>query len=167
MIEIIQAGSTHFSTIRNIALQTWPPTFGDILTGEQIDYMLEMMYSIPALQEQVNQKGHTFILAREADTFLGFASYEPNYQGQPKTKIHKIYVLPTAHGKGLGKVLMDHIREFALSHQNPTLTLNVNRYNRAVQFYERIGFQVVGQEDISIGNGYLMEDFIMEKSLQA
>ncbi|AHM60578.1 N-acetyltransferase GCN5 [Flammeovirgaceae bacterium 311] len=165
MTEVIQADSTHFSTIRNIALQTWPPTFGDILSGAQIEYMLEMMYSIPALQEQVNQKGHTFILVSEEEAFLGFASYELNYQGQPKTKIHKIYVLPAAHGKGLGKVLIDHIREVALAHCNPTLTLNVNRYNRAVQFYERIGFTMVGKEDISIGNGYLMEDYIMEKTL--
>jgi GNAT superfamily N-acetyltransferase len=165
MIEIIKADNTHFSTIRKIALTTWPPTFGDILSAEQIDYMLEWMYSMSALASQVYQKGHPFFLAREKDTFLGFASCEPNYQKQPKTKIHKIYVLPTAHGKGAGKALMNHISEFALKHDNPRLTLNVNRLNKAVQFYEKTGFEIVGQENIDIGNGFLMEDYIMEKSL--
>ncbi|WP_224996730.1 GNAT family N-acetyltransferase [Cesiribacter sp. SM1] len=165
MIEIIKADNTHFSTIRSIAFTTWPPTFGDILSPEQIEYMLDMMYSMPALMNQVYQKGHTFILAREEDSFLGFAAYEPNYQKQAKTKIHKIYVLPAAHGKGVGKALMGYIRELALKHNNPTLTLNVNRNNKAVQFYEKIGFEIVGREDIDIGNGFLMEDYIMDKQL--
>lgn len=165
MIEIIKADSTHFSTIRDIALTTWPPTFGDILSAEQIEYMLEWMYSMTALRNQVYQKGHNFFLARDEGTFLGFASCEPNYQKQPKTKIHKIYVLPSAHGKGAGKALMNHIIKFALKHDNQTLTLNVNRFNKAVKFYEKIGFETVGQENIDIGNGFLMEDYIMEKSL--
>lgn len=165
MIRIIKAEEEHFTTIRSIALQTWPPTFGDILSREQIDYMLEWMYSIPAIESQVYEKGHTFILAKEEDTFLGYASYQLNYPAEGKTKIHKIYMLPSAQGKGIGKKLIDYISGAALSHENRTLSLNVNRNNKAVDFYKKTGFEIAGSEDISIGRGFLMEDYIMEKKL--
>ena len=165
MIRIIKAEEEQFTTIRSIALQTWPHTFGDILSREQIDYMLEWMYSIPAIESQVYEKGHTFILAKEDDTFLGYASYQLNYSGEEKTKIHKIYVLPSAQGKGIGKKLIDHISGAALSHGNRILSLNVNRNNKAVDFYKKTGFKIAGSEDISIGRGFLMEDYIMEKKL--
>lgn len=164
-IQIEQATEQDFVTINRIAHLTWPTTFGDILTPAQIDYMLEMMYSPAALQEQVLQRGHTFLLAREAAQCWGFASYQPHYKGASLTKIHKIYVLPNTQGKGIGKALISAVAEIARRHGNSALTLNVNRYNPAVQFYQHIGFRIVGEEDIDIGNGFLMEDFIMEKSL--
>jgi diamine N-acetyltransferase len=45
------------------------------------------------------------------------------------------------------------------------LRLNVNRFNKAVGFYENFGFRVIGQEDIDIGQGYFMNDYIMEKNI--
>lgn len=165
MTQIISATEAEFPIIRSIALKTWPVTFGSILSSAQIDYMLEMMYSIPALTEQVNQKGHHFLLFKEHNEYLGYASYELNYKGQGKTKIHKIYVVPEGQGKGVGRQLMDTITGIALKNNNHILSLNVNRDNKAIQFYQTIGFNKVGQEDIDIGNGFLMEDAIMERTL--
>lgn len=165
MTQIIKATEAEFPIIRSIAFKTWPVTFGSILSEAQIDYMLEMMYSIPSLTEQVNQKNHYFLLFREGNEYLGYASYELNYKGQDKTKIHKIYVVPEGQGKGVGRQLMDTIKDIALQHNNNKLALNVNRDNKAIQFYEAIGFSKVGQEDIDIGNGFLMEDAVMEKEI--
>lgn len=167
MITIKQASEHEFSVIRSIAHQTWPPTFGDILSEKQIDYMLEWMYSIPSLDEQVKKKGHTFLLAREDNHCLGFASYELNYGGESITKIHKLYVLPDTQGKGIGKGLINRIAETAISHRNTALSLNVNRNNPAVQFYQYLGFTIVGEENVSIGESFLMEDYIMKKQLRA
>jgi len=167
MIQITTATHQDYSLIQQIAHQTWPHTFGTILSPEQIAYMLEMMYSIPALTEQIEEKGYTFLLAKEEDIYLGFAAYELNYQGLPKTKLHKIYILPEAQGKGLGKLLINTVADIAKQNQNEVLSLNVNRNNPAIYFYEKLGFTKVAEEDIPIGQGYLMEDFVMEKDLAA
>lgn len=165
MITIREATPDDYPVIQQIAYRTWPDTFGAILTPEQIEYMLGWMYSIPALEVQVNEKGHRFLMAQEGDENLGYLSYEVNYKGTSKTKIHKIYILPSAQGKGVGKALFAEATERALANANHTLSLNVNRQNPAVQFYTKQGFQIVSEENIDIGNGFLMEDFVMEKSL--
>jgi ribosomal protein S18 acetylase RimI-like enzyme len=104
-------------------------------------------------------------LQKRTEYLWVFASYEFNYKGEPKTKIHKIYILPETQGKGIGKKLLDYIVEKAKENRNTILSLNVNRYNSAYEFYVKIGFEKKGEEDINIGNGYLMEDYIMEKQL--
>lgn len=157
--------TTDYKAVRAIAEQTWPKTYGHILSPEQIDYMFAMMYNIDALESQATQKKHHFILAEEDGIPLGFASYELNYREEPKTKIHKIYILPETQGKGIGKKLLDFIAEKAVENKNSVLSLNVNRHNNAYEFYVKIGFEKTGEEDIDIGNGYLMEDYIMEKKL--
>lgn len=165
MTQILTATEKDFSIIRAIAFKTWPITFGSILSEEQIEYMLEMMYSIDALKEQVNEKKHCFLLFKSGDEYLGYASYELNYKGQSKTKIHKIYVLPEGQGKGVGRQLMDKVKDIAVKNSNHKLSLNVNRDNNAIQFYQNIGFTKVGEEDIEIGKGFVMEDAIMEKDI--
>ncbi len=165
MISIREANPADYPVIQYIAHQTWPDTFGKIISSEQIAYMLDWMYSIPALQEQVDIKGHRFLVATKEDEDMGYISYELNYKGSSKTKIHKIYILPSAQGKGIGKALFELVTAFAQQNGNTALLLNVNRQNPAVQFYEKQGFVVVAHENIDIGNGFLMEDYVMEKSL--
>ena len=167
MITLTQATEHDLPIIRDIAYQTWPNTFGEILSPAQISYMLEMMYSLDALKTQIRDQNHVFLLAREDESkaYLGYVSYEFDYKEQPKTKIHKIYLLPAGQGKGVGRLLIDNVAKLAKAHQNTRLSLNVNQYNKAIQFYERMEFAVVGSETIDIGNGFLMEDLIMEKPL--
>lgn len=167
MIQIIEATNQDYLLIQQIAHQTWPDTFGNILSEEQIAYMLEMMYSIKALTEQIQEKGYIFLLAKTEEKYLGFAAYELNYQGLAKTKLHKIYILPEAQGKGVGKLLISHVAEAAKQNRNEVLSLNVNRNNPALHFYQKLGFFVVAEENIPIGQGFLMEDFVMDKSLNA
>lgn len=167
MLTILPATDVHLPIIREIAYRTWPVTFGNILPAEQIDYMLDLMYSLDALRAQVREKGHVFLMAQEAetDTYLGYISYELNYKGQPTTKIHKIYILPESQGKGVGYALIEAVTDVARQHNNQALSLNVNKYNKAVRFYERQGFAVTTNEVIDIGEGYVMDDLVMKKSL--
>jgi ribosomal protein S18 acetylase RimI-like enzyme len=178
---IVSATPDDYETIRNIAHATWPDTFGDILSEKQIDYRLEMMYSLGAMQEQV-AKGHVFYLLLEEasnpktnapDDLLATATrYEPvayfSYQldYQPgTTKIHKLYALPSVQGKGYGKAMIGKAEAIARAAGQQTLRLDVNYENKAVGFYEYLGFETVGRYDTDIGQGYLMEDWIMEKAL--
>lgn len=165
MLTIYPASSEDYPVIQRIAHATWPTTFGEILSSTQIQYMLDWMYSIPSLQEQVETKGHRFLLAREEEKVLGFLSYEHSYLGKPTTKIHKIYVLPATQGKGIGRVLLEKAAQKAREAGNTSLSLNVNRYNKALEFYKKLGFALIEQEDITIGQGFLMEDYVLEKQL--
>ncbi len=165
MIAITEATEADLSLIQDIAHRTWPDTFRSILSPVQINYMLDMMYSPEALKAQINEKNHIFLLAKEGGDYLGYVSYELNYQNEPLTKIHKLYLLPISQGKGVGRLLIDSVADVAKRHANNRLGLNVNRNNRAVQFYERMGFSIVGQETIDIGDGFLMDDFVMKKLL--
>ncbi|MEN5234286.1 GNAT family N-acetyltransferase [Sphingobacterium faecium] len=165
MLTIYTATSSDYPIIQKIAHETWPDTFGLILSGEQISYMLDMMYSIHALSEQTTNKGHQFLIVKDEIKHLGYASYELNYKGLSKTKIHKIYILPESQGKGVGKLLMKTITDIAMKNKNHSLSLNVNRDNSAIDFYKGIGFEKVGEENIDIGDGFIMEDAIMEKKI--
>ena len=167
MIILTEATEQDLFIIRNIAHETWPSTFKEILSPAQITYMLDMMYSLNALKTQINDNNHVFLLAQDDETneYLGYISYEVDYKRQPKTKIHKIYLLPASQGKGVGRLLIDKVAELAINQTNSRLALNVNRYNKAIQFYERMGFVIVDTETIDIGDGFLMEDFVMEKPL--
>lgn len=165
MISIRKATFDDIRIIQQIAHTTWYPTFDKILSQEQIQYMLEMMYSRESLTEQIEIKKHNFYLAQENNRALGFISVELHYQKQSTAKIHKIYLLPSAQGKGIGKLLMQKAEGIAREQKMEKLSLNVNRFNKALNFYENLGYQTVKSEDIDIGNGYLMEDFVLEKSI--
>ena len=165
MIEINKNTDEDFASIKAIAEEVWPIAYGSILNQEQLDYMMEMMYSVSSLQNQANQKGHRFILAKENGNLLGFASFEFNYIKKPKTKIHKIYILPNLQGKGIGKMLINFITSEAKKRHQKTLILNVNKRNTAIRFYESVGFTITAEEVIDIGNGYVMDDYVMEISI--
>ena len=155
--------------IQRIANETWPVAFADILTNEQLRYMLDMMYSTSSLIQQMRHKGHIFILAgTEIENPSGVAAFALNHNGVPVTKIHKAYILPEAQGNGLGKSLFAWIYRQSLKKGIAKICLNVNRNNsKALAFYKKSGFEITGQEDIPIGKGYLMEDYILEKTLFA
>jgi diamine N-acetyltransferase len=165
MITIQNNTDQFFTNIRAIAEEVWPVAYGSILTRKQMEYMMVMMYSVSSLQEQA-EKGHHFILAvEEEESPVGFASYEFNYGGTSKAKIHKIYILPSQQGKGTGRIMIDHIAEEARKNNQEALVLNVNKHNAARHFYNKIGFAIVKEEVIDIGNGYVMDDFVMEMAL--
>lgn len=164
MIRIVKATTADLKTITEIAHKTWPFTYGEILSEAQLSYMLEAFYSVESLQKNIAD-GHEFILAKEEEKALGFASFEHHYQNKNSTKIHKIYMLPESQGKGIGKLLIDAIEKLAVENKSESLLLNVNRFNKALGFYEKMGFTITEEIDIEIGSGFLMEDYVMEKNL--
>ena len=166
-IEKVKANDTaKFQIIRNIAEETWPIAYGEILSTAQLEYMFDMMYSTTSLLEQAAKKNLQFLLAKEGNDYLGFASYEIDIHQTNKTNIHKIYILPSTQGKGIGKKLIDYIADEAKKQKNVAIVLNVNKYNKALHFYLKLGFSNVKEEVIDIGSGYVMDDYVMEKMLE-
>ena len=180
---IVAATADDFAIIERIARQTWPSTFRGILSAEQIEYMLHLMYRPEALAEQV-AGGHRFLLLLSPTTVrtrgimaptypggsavrfrpVGYVSYQQDYL-PGTTKIHKIYLLPSTQGRGYGKALLRKVERIAVNAGQQKLRLDVNYENKAVGFYEHYGFVKIGRFDTDIGNGYLMEDWQMEKPL--
>ena len=161
-MEIRIATEKDFITIQEIAHKTWPSTFGEILTKIQIDYMLDMFYNLNSLKKQTEESKNVFLIISENGNDLGFISYELNYKNYQKTKIHKIYLLPASQGKGAGKLLIEKVKKIAESNYNQALILNVNKYNKAISFYEKLGFKITQSEQIDIGQGFIMDDYVME-----
>lgn len=162
-LEIRTADLEDINTIGWLAQQIWPVAYKVILSKAQLDYMLTLLYSPESLRNQI-EEGHSFLIAELDEQPVGFASYSSIHQNEV-FKLHKLYVLPSLHGKGLGKALLDFVTDDVISQGATTLRLNVNRHNNAKQFYERNGFSIVGEEDVDIGNNYYMNDYIMEKQL--
>ncbi|MCH2231432.1 MAG: GNAT family N-acetyltransferase [Crocinitomicaceae bacterium] len=164
MKEIDQLGTDDVFIVNHLAKQIWPDTFKDILSKGQIDYMLDWMYNINTLQEQV-QTGHLYYLIKSEGMPVGFMGLEPNFPDAGYLRMHKIYVLPEMQGKGIGRALLNHAIDLCFDLDLVSIHLNVNRFNKAVGFYKKTGFNLIGEENIDIGKGYLMEDFIFELPL--
>jgi ribosomal protein S18 acetylase RimI-like enzyme len=165
MISISEAGLGDIKTIQEITNITWPITYGEILSQTQLDYMLGLFYSHEALTKQIENKEQLFYLISDSESVIGFIGIEHQYKDEAITKIHKIYLLPETQGKGYGKKVFDFIEELALENNSKQLLLNVNRFNTALNFYKKLGFEIKETVDIEIGNGYLMEDYVMGKTL--
>ncbi len=172
MIVVKKIGSESIPQVQELATITWAVAYASILPPEQLSYMLDLFYSTAALQKQMEQ-GHQFILAADNDETIGFASYAPKMDSlnEPEEvpaglyRLHKIYIDPNQQGKGIGKVLLDFIIGDIRSKGATGLELNVNRYNKALQFYQKFGFAIIKEEDIDIGNGYFMNDYVMKKAI--
>ena len=132
-MKISVASKEQLLIVQQLAHKIWPDTFEKILSPEQIDYMLEIMYSKDSLEKQL-QNNKIFLLVEDENRFVGFVSYELNCDNFNKTKIHKLYVLPETQGKGIGKQLIEFIADIALANQNTSLILTVNKYNKAKDF---------------------------------
>ncbi len=164
MIEIIETSSQDLPVIRQLAAQTFYPTYLPNQPKDKVEYLYNRMYSMSSLTEQM-KNGQRFILAKDKTGYLGFASYEINYKNLPVTKIHKIYVLPSAQGKGVGKELVNYISNIAKQNKCEAILLDVYRHNPAIQFYEKMGFKKVAEQITDVGNGFVMDDFVMERNV--
>jgi len=164
-VTLREATSADIPLIQGIARATWPVSYADMISPAQIAYMLDLMYGTSALEAQFGPKGHRFFIAEQDGTPIGFAGFEHGYQGMPRTRLHKLYVLPEAQGRGVGSVLLEALTTEARKAADTAIELNVNKHNRAKAFYQRHGFTVERDEVLDIGEGYVMDDHVMVRGL--
>ena len=134
-----QAAKDDITLIHELACQAFPATYRDLLSREQIDFMMDWMYS-PANLEKQMEEGHVYFIASHEGKDCGYLSVQP--EGPGVFHLQKIYVLPGFQGLHIGSFLFRHAISYIRSiHPEPCLMrLNVNRDNtRAVEFYQRMG----------------------------
>lgn len=160
MYTIRKATTEDCFLIQSLAQQVFPATYASILSPEQIDYMMEWMYSPENIRKQMDE-GHVYLLAYKENEAIGYVSVQP--QEADVFHLQKIYVLPGYQGTHCGSFLFrEAIRYIKEIHPTPCLMeLNVNRHNKALHFYERMGMKKLREGDFPIGNGYYMNDYIM------
>lgn len=161
MFKIRKATLEDIEMINRLAWIVFPHTYKEILSPEQMEYMMDWMYSPENLHKQMTENGHIYYLAFEGDEPAGYLSIQP--EDEHTYHLQKIYVLPSFQGKKLGKLLFEHaIKAIKELHPEPCqMRLNVNRQNKALTFYEKMGMKKVDEGDFHIGNGYYMNDYIM------
>jgi ribosomal protein S18 acetylase RimI-like enzyme len=165
MIDIVEANETHIPKIVEIAEKTWAATYTPILSPGQLRFMLDTLYSESALAKVMRENSQKFLLIYDENGFQGFASYGIQPEDPQTFKLHKIYILPENQGKGYGALMIDKVKKLLLNQGVKALDLNVNRNNPALHFYKKLGFKIIREEDIPIGQ-YWMNDYVMRLELQ-
>lgn len=160
---IRKADETDIGVISTLAHAIWPEAYGSILSEAQLKYMLDLFYAHESLKQQFDEN-HVFLIALMNAETVGFASYAHGDKAGIY-KIHKLYVHPLLHGKGIGRKLLDEIASEVKPLGAKAIQLDVNRHNPAKDFYEKYGFAVIGEKDTAIGEGYFMNDYVMEKQI--
>ena len=163
--QIIPGGEEHLPAIAELAGVIWRACYPGILSPAQMDYMLARMYALDTMREEIRFRDIRYDLLLVEGQPAGFASYgstaEPGVM-----KLHKLYLLPALHGRGLGSRLLRHCEREVRAGGAHRLILSVNKRNaRAIAAYRRNGFVIADSVVTDIGGGFVMDDYVMAKSL--
>lgn len=164
MIEFRKASEKDISLLQDLAEKSWNSAYANILSKEQIEYMLKEMYSHLEISKQIQNPDYHYYIILNDDVEAGFIGFEFHYE-KDTTKLHRIYLLEEFTGKGLGKKGLDFLKEKVSETSDQRIILNVNKDNSAKRMYESQGFQVFHEEIFNIGNGFVMDDYLMEFKL--
>ena len=164
-IQIRLLSKAELPLVRQVADIVWPITFRTILSEEQVAYMMEMMYA-PAVMEREYDEGIQFRGVFDGERAVGYLIMGPCDAKPATMKLHKCYLLPAYQGRGIGSRMLQTAISLAREAGYNFLRLNVNRHNdKAIRAYLRNGFSTVETVDNPIGNGFFMNDFVMEIQL--
>ncbi len=161
-LEFKKASKADAEVIADLADKIWRKYYIDIISLEQIEYMLKKMYSIESLTQQMDN-GHQFMIAYKKG--LPVASISISSTDNKNYFLHKFYVDTGLQREGVGSQLFGYVLSGIRSAE--TIELTVNRQNyKAINFYFKNGFRIKEVADFDIGDGYFMNDFIMIKQLK-
>lgn len=159
---IFRAGIQDIDTIQEIAYQTWPVTYGNIISQEQIDFMLQKFYSYEYLLPQIANKEHLFLLYKVNEAIAGYSHCLPSDK-VGYYHLSKIYILPQFQGMRIGQQLLNCSEQTLRESGVIGMRLNVNRHNNAQHFYSRNGYTIIETVDIPLDKFWL-NDYVMEKN---
>ena len=161
MITFKKAAEKDISLLQSLAEKSWNSAYSKILSKDQIEYMLAEMYSSAEISNQLKNPNYFYYFILQNEVPAGFIGFEFHY-GKETTKLHRIYLLEEFKGKGLGKKGLEFLKEKVSETSNNRIILNVNKDNPAKAMYESQGFQVFHEEVFDIGNGFVMDDYLLE-----
>ena len=146
-----------------LARVVWQATYPPLISQAQIDAMLADRYAPDRIRAQLNLPQQAWWVAQQDVTLIGFA--HAMLDGTD-CKLDKLYVHPDKQRQGLGNTLLQAIQAWARQQQAHRLWLQVNRGNtHAIAAYQKYGFSIIESRVFDIGNGFVMDDYVMEQAL--
>ena len=161
MTSFKKATENDIELIRNLAEKSWNSAYVGIISQEQIDYMLSEMYSVEEISSQMKNANYHYFLIFNESVPAGFIGFENHYE-ENTTKLHRVYLIPEMKGKGLGKAAIQLLKDEVSTTSDDRIILTVNKANNAKNVYEAQGFKVYDELVLDIGNGFVMDDYLME-----
>jgi ribosomal protein S18 acetylase RimI-like enzyme len=147
-------------TIRDLASRIWHACYTRIIGATQIEFMLGWMYHPETLRDQM-ARGVYWELVEIDSAAQGFISTTWE-QSQQQLELNKLYLSPALHGCGLGQKLLSHVKDRARTLGARSVQLRVNKANtQALAAYRRAGFVVLESVVQDIGQGFVMDDYVM------
>ena len=160
MTRFIQINSSNFKDVFNLASEIWNDNYKKMISQEQIDFMLNMMYNPDRLQQDLDE-GYQWELTYHDNKLIGYLAYV--IKPDNRVFLSKIYLKSTAQGLGLGKSSLNRVINYAKENNCDAVYLTVNRGNeKGVRAYKKTGFNIISEEDFDIGNGFIMDDYVFE-----
>lgn len=164
-IDIRVIGPDELPTLIALARRIWNAHYPGIITQAQIDYMLAVWYEPGAMRREMTGRGVTYALIESGGQPVGYIGFEP----QPQSTVlflSKLYLLPEQHGRGIGRFALDWVQNQARARGCTVLRLRVNKNNApAIRAYRRAGFHFIEDICSDIGNGFVMDDHLLELPL--
>lgn len=152
-----------YKIVADLANIIWTEHYTPIIGEQQVAYMLEKFQSAAAIEDQV-ENGVLYYLISFQDKPVGYfsVSRHPDF-----LFLSKLYVLRSARGKGLGRAAISYMEELAGKFDLKKIRLTVNKFNtNSIKAYERMGFLNVAAIIQDIGNGFVMDDYVLEKVIR-
>lgn len=149
--------------VAQLAKEIWTQHYTPIIGNEQVSYMLEKFQSVSAIEAQIEAGMHYYLISHQ-ETFKAYFSFTTRLDF---LFLSKLYVLQSARGNGLGRAALSFMETKAKALELPKIRLTVNKYNtRSINAYQKMGFENVDAIVQDIGNGYVMDDYVLEKVVQ-
>ena len=153
---------SNLKRIEIMANTIWHEHYTPIIGTEQVNYMLDKFQSVQTMRGQINE-GYQYFLISFNENAVGYLSFE---RRENALFLSKIYLLKNQRGKGFGRTAMEFITSVAKGLSCAKVALTVNRFNKnSIRAYENAGFEKKGELVQDIGNGFVMDDYLMEKDL--
>ncbi|WNQ11297.1 GNAT family N-acetyltransferase [Paenibacillus aurantius] len=161
---------THVTTaeeiaeVARLAADIWLEYYVSILTTEQIEYMIGKYQSVSAITEQILHQGYEYYLIQhDGSSTVGYMAVK---QEEGKLFLSKFYIGKEHRGRGYGSQALAFLEQLGKDRNLSAIWLTVNRHNESsIAVYERKGFTIVREQIADIGNGHVMDDYVMEKKL--
>lgn len=165
-VAIAAAAADEIAIVQQLADTIWRRHYPSIISEAQIDYMLGRGYTHEALAAFVGRVDRGLLLARVAGGAVGFAAWHLD-AGSGEAKLDRLYVLPAYQREGIGGALIARVEGDARAAGASTLILNVNKRNtQAIAAYTRHGFAVREAVVVPIGEGFVMDDFVLARPIR-
>lgn len=155
---------SEIQAISNMASEIWHEHYATVISTEQIDYMLESFQSPIAISQAISER-HEYYFINYEDMPVGYISIKQD-RAERKMFLSKIYLLSIHRGKGLAYHVVKELTKMCKENGLDTIWLTVNKNNSSVNRYKRMGFYIVDSVVTDIGNGFVMDDYIMEMQVQ-